>query len=586
MRTHNASPCRGISYKWFSVLTILACTLVLTSAPPWGAFAQEPQQTPPAQAQASQASQQTAAQQAEVALIPVSLVSPIDRAEKDGTALHLSLKDITKLALQSNLDIAIADTNEDVRQLTLKGLYASFDPQFSLRLNLNRNTSANKSTIDQSTTGNLNSTESASWNASVSKRFITGAQASLSWNSSRSANNQAISLFNPQYSTQGSLSISQPLLRNRAIDSTRNQIKIANLNLKLNDSQFRQTVSQTVQRVQNAYWDLVLAIQNYGNAKSTVELSRITVDQNKKKVEIGTQAPIVITQSQAQQARNEISLLQAEASILSAENSLRNYISNDRNADIWSKVIVPTDMPDFVEYNVNVSQAIETALTNRPELENYDNQLAQNDLSYKLQLNNKKWQFDLSAGINANGTAGPFSLDRNGNPAIPDVYVGGLFTSYKTLFTEGAKGWNVGFTIGIPLKNTQVDTDLAQTRISRQTTLMNRTKQEQSIIVEVRNNIQQLNTARMQLETAKLGTKLAEMSLDAENKRLEAGLSQNYLVLQAQDQLAQAQSQELSAKVNYRKAIVNVQMSTFTLLEASSIDLGKDTGKSAKLTFK
>jgi len=354
----------------------------------------------------------------------------------------------------------------------------------------------------------------------------------------------------------------------------------------LNESQFKQTVSQTIQRVQNAYWDLVSAIRNYDNAKSTLELSRITVDQNKKKVEIGTQPPLVITQSQAQQARNEISVLQAEASILSAENNLRNMISKERSADIWGKVIVPTDLPDVVEYKVDVNQAIEAALQNRPELESYDNQLAQNDLTYKLQQNNKKWQFDLSAGINANGTAGPYAVDRFGNPSIAPVYVGGLLTSYKTLFSEGAKGWNVGFTIGIPIKSTDLDTQLANTRISRQTILMNRTKTEQSIIVEVRNNVQQLNTARSQLETAKLSTKLAEMSLDAENKRLEAGLSQNFQVLQAQDALASAQSQELSAKIAYRKAIVNVQMSMFTLLEASNIDVQKDISKSKPLSFK
>jgi len=39
-----------------------------------------------------------------------SAVSPIEQAEKNGTALRISLKDLTKLALENNLDIAISDT--------------------------------------------------------------------------------------------------------------------------------------------------------------------------------------------------------------------------------------------------------------------------------------------------------------------------------------------------------------------------------------------------------------------------------------------------------------------------------------------
>ena len=87
----------------------------------------------------------------------------------------------------------------------------------------------------------------------------------------------------------------------------------------------------------------------------------------------------------------------------------------------------------------------------------------------------------------------------------------------------------------------------------------------------------------MQLETAKLSTRLAQMSLDAENKRLESGLGQNYLVLQAQDALAQAQTSELSTMIAYRKAIINLQRSMFVLLEASEIDIATDISTSKSL---
>ena len=50
-------------------------------------------------------------------------LSPIEKAEKDGTALQMSLKDLTKLALQNNLDIAISDTNEELFNLKVTQAY-------------------------------------------------------------------------------------------------------------------------------------------------------------------------------------------------------------------------------------------------------------------------------------------------------------------------------------------------------------------------------------------------------------------------------------------------------------------------------
>ena len=67
-------------------------------------------------------------------------------------------------------------------------------------------------------------------------------------------------------------------------------------------------------------------------------------------------------------ASREVDLISAEETILRPENALRQLVSNDRNSEIWKKVIIPTDQPDFTEYKVDLDTAIETALKNRPEL--------------------------------------------------------------------------------------------------------------------------------------------------------------------------------------------------------------------------
>ncbi|MGA2264370.1 MAG: TolC family protein [Acidobacteriota bacterium] len=576
MRTFDVSPCRGNRYKWLSVLVIFTISLVLTSAPPWGAFAQDQQQAQAAKPPEQQATPPPQEVNAitPITLVPVSLESPIAKAEKDGTALHLSMRDVVKLALQNNLNIAIADTNEDVRLNSILSARGAFDPTFRASLGLTNSNRPNNNTTTASATGFVNTNQNATWNITLGKQMPFGGSASLQWNSGRSDSNVVTSIFNPQYSDSATFSYTQPLWRNFRIDSYRNAIKVANLNVLVNDSQFRDTLTTTISQIETSYWDLVSAIKQYEVSANSVELARTSAAQAKKKVEVGTSAPIEYTQSLASQAQRELSVINAEQTILNAENSLRNLISKDRTADIWGQVIVPTDPPDYIDYKVDLNQAITTAMKNSPQLQQDDYTTQSDDLGYDLLQNSKKWQFDLNAGVGANGQAGPQSFDRNGNPQVADPYVGGLFTAYRTLFNQGNYNWNVGFSITIPLKNTDLNAQMASQRITKQQHVMTRSQHEQSLIVSVRNAVQSLATAKKQLETAKIGTQLSTAQLDAESKRLDAGLSTQLLVLQAQDSLNTAQNTELNAMITYRKAIITLQRTIYTLLSESNIDLG------------
>jgi HAE1 family hydrophobic/amphiphilic exporter-1 len=562
MNTSRAARLGGRSFSLVGVLAICFLTLALS----WGsgspAFAEDHKQS------------------AQTPQVPNLPVSPIEQAEKDGTALHISLKDLTKLALQNNLDIAISDTNEEMYQQKVIQNYGYYDPAINLALATGRNKSANTNITNTSAT-TFNQRDTASWNFSVTQFVPTGGGFTGTFNSSRTDTNQTASLFTPQFTSLMQFQFTQPLLRNRRVDQTRGTIQLANLDIKTNDSKFKQGVTSTIASIQSLYWDLVAAIRNYQIQRESVDLAKLTVEQNTAKVEIGTMASITITEAKATQAAREIALIQARETILDTENNLRNMISSDRNADIWHQTIVPMDSPDFKEYKVDLDQAIETALKDRPELEQYDIQLQQTDITRQMQMNSKKWQFDVVGAVGSNGTAGPQSYTSTGAPKIPLEFVGGIPNSYKTLFTEGLYLWNVGFNIQIPLRNRTMDAQLAQTEITRRQLLMNRTKTEQSIIVQIRIAVEALETSRQSVDTARISRELAQEELDGETQRLDAGLSQNFLVLQRQADLSAAQGAELQALIAYKKAIITLQVDMYNLLESNDFEIAKTPGKNA-----
>jgi len=565
MTIRSAAPRRVLT-----VLGVLSLIFTISNLPSPGVLAQ----------QATSAQQAAATQQAADAQMAPLPLSPVEKAQKDGTALPLSLKDITKLALQNNLNIAIQDTNEQIYQQKIIQAYGPYDPTITVGLGVRSTKSPNTRQDTKSTAGNFNKTDFANWNSSITQNFKTGGGISASYNSSRNDNNQLFSLFTPQYNSSLSLNFTQPLRRDFRIDQYRGTIKLANLDIKINDSKFKQSVAQTISTIQGQYWDLVGAIRNYEIKREAVKLAQITLRDNKKKVEIGTAAPITVTEALATMAQRQVDLISAEETIYNAENGLRALISNDRNAEIWHKVIIPTETPDFKEYKVDLDVAIDTALKNRPELEQVDLSLQEYDISQRMSENMQKWRFDLTGSFGTNGVAGPQSyttdpLTGQQKILIDPNLVGGIGNANKLLFSGGYINWAVGFNIQIPLRNRTVDAQLAQIKIQKRQQLMTRKNTEQQIQVDIRNAVQRIETNRQQVETAKLSRQLTQEQLDGEEKRFQAGLSQNFLVLSRQNDLTAAQGVELQALIAYKKSIITLQQSMYTLLEANDFEIAK-----------
>ena len=527
--------------------------------------------------QAPAQTQETAPAQVSSNLPPLP-ASPTEVAEKNGTALRMSMKDLTKLALQNNLNIAISDTNEELYGLRIRQAFGPYDPVLALTVGAqnNRSPNTNRSTAALAP---YNEVGSARWNLSYQQSVRTGGTISAFLNSNRAQTNQQFALFSPQYNTNTMVQFSQPLLRNFRIDQNRGTIKLANLDLKLNDSTFRQNVVDTIARIQSLYWDLVGVIRDYDIKRESVRLAQISLRDNRKKVEIGTLAPISITEAQAELASREVDLIVAEERIINVENSMRNLISNDRTADIWQQVIVPTDTPEFKEYKVELQQAIDTALSNRPELEQLSLKMQQNDVNYAMYKDRSKWQVDLVGQVGSVGVSGP-QTEVGGIPTIPADLVGGPWHSYNVLFTQGFVNWFAGFNIQIPLRNTALDSQLAQVKVQNRQMMMNRRVTEQQIQTDIRNAVQAIETNKKRVDTARIARELAQEQLTGEEKRFQAGLSENFRVLDRQRGLSQAQGVELQSLIAYQQSIITLQRTMYTLLEANDFEIAKTSSQS------
>ena len=496
--------------------------------------------------------------------------SPMEKAQREGTTLPLTLTEVTTMALQNNLAIAIQNLQAENTKLSRESAFTTFKPSISFG-SLGYRSGVTVTTDPYNPTAEIRTTsDTASFpNVSVAKRFIWGgnANASISLGSRTERKGDNVSNWNnPSYSG-GSLSLqyTQPLWRNLRIDSQRNQIKVANLNLETNEISFKNQVTTIIAQVQQQYWQLVSSIRNYDIQRNSLYMSRINLRDNRKKLDVGMIAELAVLQSEAQLANREVSLTSSENSIMQAQNALRQTVSNDRASEIWKKFIVPTDLPDFVEYKIDTETAIATALKNRSEIETARLNLKQNEWTQELNRENKKWGVNLNVSYGRNGsTVYPENATRPvcvldptpDNPLHQKCFfntpVGGFPTAIKTIFSQPGYNWGVTFSITPPLLQAkqQNEIQLAQNEIQRRNQLMQLRQTEQNIQVQVQNAVNTLDNARRQVDQAANARRLSQLQYENEQKRYDVGLTQNNVLLDSMNAVASAEYQELQSLIS------------------------------------
>lgn len=553
---------------------LAVCALLVSSS---SAFAQ----TPPAPAQ-------PAAPRAEVSLQPSDTF--IEGVKKKQATQDITLRDAIKMALQNNLEIAIEDFNEDIYEERLLGVRGYYDPQLRFTFGSNFNTSPTGSVLDAGRGVRTSERDTYFWNATMTQNVIGGGYYQAQLNSNRSNTNSAFSLLNPQYGSSMSFQFIQPLWRDYKKSLADRQLQLTNLDSKISDLQFESKVADIVRQVTDQYWQLVFAINNQEIQRQSMELAKIQYDNNRKRVEIGTLAPIEITSARAQVAAREQLAIAAEEQINTAHNNLRRMLSNDPKSPIWQVFLVPTDQPTFRDVKYDLEASIQQAIERRPEIQQYKLQVERNDVNYRFTRNEGKPRFDLGATLTSQGISGQAFkddfIDTNGDGvpdtrgAVPDPsnpFFGGVGNLYKQIFGFDFRSYAVFATVQVPIFNRANEALLGEIKLSERQLRSRMKNLEQAVMVEVRNAYESIETNKKRVDTARIARELAQEQLDGETKRFRAGLSTNFQVLQYQRDLSNAQLEEMAALIDYQRAITALQRATYQIIDAAELSIARST---------
>ena len=364
----------------------------------------------------------------------------------------LTLDEAVQRAADNNLDIAVEKLNPQTFDLSLAGLYAVYHPVATSRYGSQALIRLPNSLLNG---GSRVNNDTLTYNGGIAKAFEWGGgNVAWSWNNSRLLSSDALATFNPQYQSTFQFVLTQPLLKNFRIDSSRQLIQTTRISRDTADLNLKARTVNTLASVRSAYWDYVYSIQAVDVAQQSLALAQKLLSDNRVRVEVGTMAPMDVVQAQAEVATRQQALTTATATMRTSELAVKRLIVSGTNDPLWAQHVNPVDRPEFQPVTIDVESAVRSALQQRTDLQITRNNMASNNVLLKSFNDQKLPQVDLTATYGMQGIGGTqFQFQGSGVNAVkigetPGGYSDALSRLFQRQYPNKVFQINVTYPIG------------------------------------------------------------------------------------------------------------------------------------------
>jgi outer membrane protein TolC len=451
----------------------------------------------------------------------------------------------------------------------------TLDPIITGSLNWAHQTSPQSSTFLTQTTSLVQRQDLSG--LAIQKGFLTGTIVSLGLNNNTTTSNSLRNNYNPTTTSSLGLNFTQHLLQGFGTAVNSRQIRIAKNNREVADLTFKLQVETTVAAVMRLYWDLVAFNENVRVAQEAVAAATRLWEDNKRQVEVGTLAPIEVTRAEAQIAAGEQQLTIAQTNVLQQETIIKTALSRTgvMSPSIADARIIPTDVITIpeVEPISPIQDLTAMALSSRPELAQSRIQLQNQELTIRGSRNSLLPTLDLVGGMTNNALVGQPNTLVGAVPGRDPFFTGGYGSVLSQLFDRNFPTYSIGLNLNIPLRNRNAQGQVINDELTYRQQQLALQRLENQVRVDVQNAVIGLTQARSQYQAAVRARVLQAQTLDAEQKKLALGASTIYNVINDQQLLTQAESNEVTAKAAYAKAKVEMDRSDGQILTNNNISL-------------
>jgi outer membrane protein TolC len=560
---------------------------------------------------------------------PVLTNSPrLDRLIREGK-LYLSLKDAIDLALENNLDLAIARFNLPIADTDLlrtkaggsfrgvntgvvqgtpgggiggygagapgagaggttggaggagagaSGLVqstlgagtpvASYDPALNVSMGIEHLTSPlSNEQVYGIPSLQLNTTQV---NASYTQAFATGTTISFEFNNNRQTTNSPDTFLSPALNTYYRFSFQQELLAGFGFGPNLRYLRIANNNKKISDIAFKDQVIATVTQIENIYWDLVSAYEQARVNEQSLAFANQTLENAKKQLQLESIPQMDVMKAEAEVSKRDQDLTVARTNLQLQESLMKNALTKSLDDPTLEEMpVVPTDRMQATSTEADASapilDLIAEGLRNRPELLETDVDLANRQISRQAARNALLPTLSLVGYYGGSGLAG---LVTPGNSSSVSTDLTG---AWQSAFNNSSPDYFVGFNLNIPFRNRVAKADQYRSELEYRQASVRKEQLRKQIRIEVRNAQYALEQSRARVDSARKARDLSERTFDITKKEQDLGSGSSYQTMTAQRDLSMAELDLVTAMTIYQKARVELDRATGATLEHNGV---------------
>ena len=474
----------------------------------------------------------------------------VDANEPPPKELELTLEQCRALALENNLELKAQLISPAIAAERVSEEEAKFEAAFFSNLAFSKSDTPSVSFLDEITGTKVDYFRT---DLGVRVPLRTGGTVTFDIADTRVETDAELTKFNPYFSSDLSLSISQPLLQGAGKWVNTYSIRIAHYERQITDARTKLEVIRVVAALDRVYWRLYAARRELEVRKKQYELGKTQLERARRFVKAGERAQVEVVRAEAGVAQQLEAIIVAENNLRDRERELKRVINKSGLGMQTPTALITTTLPDPVRYELQQERLVAEAIENRMEM-----------LELELQI-----------------AEGASAVDYMRSQALPLVTLDYTYNirglgetrddSFDLLFNNDFADHRLGLQAVIPLGNEAVKSRLRQAIYQRRQRLASRDSRRALIELEVLNAIDQLEANWQRILASRQNSILAGHVFEAEQRQFEFEMRTSTDVLDAQIKFADAQSAEIRALTEYQIALVDLSYATGTLLGAAKV---------------
>ena len=414
-------------------------------------------------------------------------------------------------------------------------------------------------------------------NVTYTQAFGTGTSVTFEFNNNRQTTNSPFFNLSPVLGSRYRIEIQQQLLSGFGFGPNLRYLRIAKNNKNISDVAFEAQVIATVTQIENIYWDLVNAYEQAQVNEKSLAFAQQSLENARKQLQLASIPAMDVMRAEAEVSKRDQDLTVARTNLQLQELLVKNGITRSLDdPTLESLGVIPTDRLDSVQpaSAAPIGDLIAEALHNRPELRESDLDLGNRQISRKAANNALLPSLSLIGFYGGSGLAGPLNPLYNVSGVVNSSTVPTDFSgALENTFNNTAPDYYVGFNLNIPIRNRVAKADQYRSELEYRQAQLRREELRKQIRIEVRNAEYALEQTAARVDAARKGRDLAQRTFEIMQKEQTLGAGSTYQTMTAQRDLVLAELDLATAMTVYEKAKVELDRATASTLEHNGIDL-------------